>query len=790
MTNPQTEHDQRRSRWHSYFEQTLLGKDYEIEAATDAAMGAVARGEGQAAIIAAGRAAGKRERSRRERSRPSTSHSQPQPPPAAPPHRPTWQTPETGRAASAPPPQPSGIPQSGPSAATRRPARIWPPNSAVVYMLEKRSSDAPVADGIQHQGGAAAQPTSAGTPDSAPAGTGEAGDSGSDGAVAGVGTAGFDTPGHGPAPPDSGSHDPDGTDTPRVDDGPDDAKDHGDAGTARSTADDIDGDDEYGEAHDPNVENLLDDASPSSTSDAPTLVNLSFAIPTDAPDAAQTSSPPADAGAPAGAPPQQADQQLPPAGPPQADGTPPGGTPAAAAAPPPSGPTAATDASPQPVSPPGTPAGPPRADVTPPGGTGAAGQAASSQTRDVEAPAPSSRFASENEGLVRLIEGLGGPCLEPTKFSTDELVRFVEDLQAERFSQAAAGSDGQREYRSVDKAQAEVDHDREVRAANDEYHANHPNYYDRVMKMGDGAIMGDAIDPSRMGLIGGPLATIYMLAGDDRETAHWKAPLVDATLSLATILSATPAGPGTGEAYAAENISTVQTNRAATAAEISATKAMDTATARADALANAAGYSGTHSGDGTVSVLTLVRPTYENGVIAGLEFKDLVGVSSGELAKDVTSHLKPQEELVFIDPVHAEHNLMIRATSPEFVDEGWQPLAGGASNHVCAETCQPRISQIGGEVSPNGKGFWFPPFFGPAGTAPGQSLGSASWRTPALGAHSGVVGRARGDRRDHGDGIRARPSKGGGDGIAVVCRTRQGLHVVWCSAAHRSCGDR
>jgi len=139
MTNPQTEHDQRRSRWHSYFEQTLLGEDYEIEVATDAAMGAVARGEGQAAIVAAGRAAAKRERSRRERSRASTSYSQAQPPPAAPPHRPTWRSPETGRAASAPPPQPSGIPQSGPRAATRRPARIWPPNSAVVYMLEKRS---------------------------------------------------------------------------------------------------------------------------------------------------------------------------------------------------------------------------------------------------------------------------------------------------------------------------------------------------------------------------------------------------------------------------------------------------------------------------------------------------------------------------------------------------------------------------------------------------------------------------------------------------------------------------
>jgi hypothetical protein len=300
-------------------------------------------------------------------------------------------------------------------------------------------------------------------------------------------------------------------------------------------------------------------------------------------------------------------------------------------------------------------------------------------------------------------------------------VRFVEDLQAERFSQAAAGSDGQMEYRSVEKAQAAADHDREVQAAQNEYHANHPNYYDRAMKMGDGAIMSDAIDPSRMGLIGGPVATVYMLAGDDRATAQWKASLVDATLGLAAILSTTVAGRGVAEAYTTENISMVQTNPVATAvAEISATKAMDTATARADALANAAGYSGTHSGDGTVSVLTLMRPTFENGVIAGLEFKDLVGVSSGELGKDVSAHLKPQEELVFLDPVHAEHNLMIRATSAEFVDEGWQPLAGGASNHVCTSTCQPAISEIGGTVSPNGKGFWFPPFFEPGGHGAGS----------------------------------------------------------------------
>ena len=139
MTNQQTQDQQRRSRWRSYFEQTLLGKDYEVEAATDAAMEAVARGQGQAAIIAAGRAAAKRERLRREGPRASAPNAQANPPPAAHAHRPTWHSPETGRAATTPPPPSNAAPRSGPSTATRRPARIWPPNSAVVSMLEKRS---------------------------------------------------------------------------------------------------------------------------------------------------------------------------------------------------------------------------------------------------------------------------------------------------------------------------------------------------------------------------------------------------------------------------------------------------------------------------------------------------------------------------------------------------------------------------------------------------------------------------------------------------------------------------
>lgn len=52
----------RRARWRSYFEQTLLGGDREVLAATEAAMDAVDRGLGQQEIIAAGRAAAKRVR--------------------------------------------------------------------------------------------------------------------------------------------------------------------------------------------------------------------------------------------------------------------------------------------------------------------------------------------------------------------------------------------------------------------------------------------------------------------------------------------------------------------------------------------------------------------------------------------------------------------------------------------------------------------------------------------------------------------------------------------------------
>jgi hypothetical protein len=124
MTKADTGQDQRQARWRNYFEQTLLGPDREVAAATEAAMHAVARGEGQAAIIAAGRAAAKAVRGPRG-ARQTYQSAHRQPPRQAP------------RAATAPPQQPQAAPSAG--AGSTRPARIWPPNSAVVYMLEKRS---------------------------------------------------------------------------------------------------------------------------------------------------------------------------------------------------------------------------------------------------------------------------------------------------------------------------------------------------------------------------------------------------------------------------------------------------------------------------------------------------------------------------------------------------------------------------------------------------------------------------------------------------------------------------
>lgn len=139
MPTVDEESDLRRARWRSYWEQSLTGPDSEIEAATEASMSAVARGEGRDAIMAAGKAAAKKERMARQPAKarprpPRQAHTdappKPWPPRQAPPQQRTAPSAGTGKAAPEPPPPP---------AAAGQPPRIWPPNSAVIQTLEKRT---------------------------------------------------------------------------------------------------------------------------------------------------------------------------------------------------------------------------------------------------------------------------------------------------------------------------------------------------------------------------------------------------------------------------------------------------------------------------------------------------------------------------------------------------------------------------------------------------------------------------------------------------------------------------
>jgi hypothetical protein len=129
MVNMNSQQSSRRSRWHGYFEQILFGPDSEVEAATDAAMRAIASGAGRDAIIAAGKAAAKAERARREQpysNLPPGLQQQPVPPRRR-------QSNSAGEMTS------QSRSSSEQSAGDARPSRIWPANSAVVHLLEKRS---------------------------------------------------------------------------------------------------------------------------------------------------------------------------------------------------------------------------------------------------------------------------------------------------------------------------------------------------------------------------------------------------------------------------------------------------------------------------------------------------------------------------------------------------------------------------------------------------------------------------------------------------------------------------
>ena len=117
-----TANAQRRERWHSYFERTLLGNDGELEAATEAAMRADGRGDGQQAIVAAGLAAARAHR--------NGGSAEPPPFRAASPRQtaPPRKEPQGKAAQSAQSPRQDA-----------RPKRIWPPGSAVVGTVEKRT---------------------------------------------------------------------------------------------------------------------------------------------------------------------------------------------------------------------------------------------------------------------------------------------------------------------------------------------------------------------------------------------------------------------------------------------------------------------------------------------------------------------------------------------------------------------------------------------------------------------------------------------------------------------------
>ena len=87
MTDPQSIATQRQ-KWRNYFEQVISGSDGEVEAATDAAMEAIARRADQAGVIAAGRAAAAEYRAHGGRRKP------PIPPPAVPRVKPSTAAPK------------------------------------------------------------------------------------------------------------------------------------------------------------------------------------------------------------------------------------------------------------------------------------------------------------------------------------------------------------------------------------------------------------------------------------------------------------------------------------------------------------------------------------------------------------------------------------------------------------------------------------------------------------------------------------------------------------------------
>jgi hypothetical protein len=251
--------------------------------------------------------------------------------------------------------------------------------------------------------------------------------------------------------------------------------------------------------------------------ESPNLVNLSFAIPADeaAPDtgsvgqqppADPTTEQPADAGRPAEPPASHATEQ---------PSESPAGHPVEPAA--------------------GTPA-------QPAGGQPAAADGLWAKLRDAAvrlAADPASQVSdsasqaqfdrlSAKEQLAYQIEQLGGPCLDPAKFTETDLTQQLRELQERHFGGEPAAEPTKIERMS--RAEEETSREREVQQSQAEYHARHPNSYDQAR--GDAVVLGEAMDPSHLGVIAGAARALYLLGGDDPATATRKAALVEAVLGL------------------------------------------------------------------------------------------------------------------------------------------------------------------------------------------------------------------------------------------------------------------
>jgi RHS repeat-associated protein len=160
---------------------------------------------------------------------------------------------------------------------------------------------------------------------------------------------------------------------------------------------------------------------------------------------------------------------------------------------------------------------------------------------------------------------------------------------------------------------------------------------------------------------------------------------------------------------AGQSASAIETVGAAVGAGGVATKAMETMRARPDVLATEAGLLRTPAaqGNGTVATLRVARPLVDNGRVIGSEFKDLVS-GSPSIQDRLAGSILANEQLIG-DELHAEWNLAVKASQSDFVNQGWQPIAGGVSPNMICPMCASAIKEIGGQIVGR-RAFWFPPY--------------------------------------------------------------------------------